>query len=152
MTVTGLDRLRYKLTKKIPDAVRNRVKEAMEQSAEEAVSAMKSLVSVESGDLRDSIGWTWGDPPKGAVIVAHSRAKSKTGLRITIYAGNDQAYYARWVEFGTAPHINGGKFAGSQNPGMRARPFFFPGWRLVSRRVKGQVTRSVKKAVKEASK
>lgn len=152
MTVTGLDRLRYKLTKKIPDLVRAAVQEAMELSAEETVAAMKSLVPVESGDLRDSIGWTWGEPPKGAVIVARSQAKSKTGLRITIYAGNDQAYYARWVEFGTAPHVNGGKFAGTQNPGMRAKPFFFPGWRLVRRRVKGRVTRSIKKAVKVSAK
>ncbi|WP_368517480.1 HK97-gp10 family putative phage morphogenesis protein [Rhizobium sp.] len=152
MTVTGLDRLRYKLTKKIPDAVRVAVQAAMEQSAEEAVSAMKSLVPVESGDLRESIGWTWGDPPKGSIVIARSRSKSKTGLRITIYAGNDKAYYARWVEFGTAPHVNGGKYAGSMNPGARPHPFFYPGWRMVRRWVKGSVTRSIKKAIKDSSK
>lgn len=150
MTVTGLDRLQRMLKYTIPQAVIARVKEAMAQSADEAVAVMKSLVAVESGDLRDSIAWTWGDAPKGTLAIASKSVKG-SGLRITIYAGGGDAYYARFVEFGTNPHVNGGLFLGSKHPGTMARPFFYPGWRLVQRRAKSRVTRSIRKAIKEAS-
>lgn len=150
MTVEGLARLNRKLTKTIPEAAYRRVREALEQSATEAVAAMKALAPHDTGELQNSIAWTWGNAPKGALAIASSKAAAN-GLRITIYAGGGDAYYARFVEFGTARHINGGKFAGSKNPGMKAQPFFYPGWRLVKRKVKGRVTRSVKKAIKEAA-
>lgn len=150
MTVTGLDRLRLKLTRRIPDAVKKRVRDAMEQSANEVVDTMKSLVAVDSGELRDSIAWTWGDAPKGALVLARSSKRSSDSMRITIYAGGGDAFYARFVEFGTQPHVNKGLYAGSHNPGAPAQPFFFPGWRLVKRRVKGRVTRNIRKAIKEA--
>ncbi|MEQ1403837.1 HK97-gp10 family putative phage morphogenesis protein [Neorhizobium sp. Rsf11] len=150
MTIEGLDRLNRKLTKTIPEAAYRRVKEALEQSADEAIAVMKGLVPVDSGELRDSIAWTWGDAPKGAIALATSTAKAGD-LRITIYAGGGDAYYARFVEFGTSPHPNKGLFAGSMHPGTPAQPFFYPGWRLVRRKVKGRVTRNIKKAIKEAS-
>lgn len=150
MTIEGLDRLRQKLTRALPEKVKAKVKEALEQSADQAVAAMKALAPVDGGDLQRSIAWTWGDAPKGAIAIATSKAKVGD-LRITIYAGGGDAYYARFVEFGTAPHVNKGKFAGSKHPGTAAQPFFYPGWRLVSRRVKGRVTRAVTKAVKEVA-
>lgn len=150
MAVIGLDRLRRKLTKTIPEAAQRRIKEAMEQSANEAVALMKSLAPKVSGDLADSIGWTWGDAPRGSIAIARSSRKSGN-MRITIYAGGGDAYYARFVEFGTSPHVNGGLYAGSQHPGTPAQPFFYPGWRVVRRRVKGKVTRAIKAAAKEAA-
>ena len=150
MAVIGLDRLRRKLTKTIPEAAQRRIREAMEQSANEAVALMKSLAPKQSGDLADSIGWTWGDAPKGSIALATSKNKSGN-MRITIYAGGGDAYYARFVEFGTSPHVNGGLYAGSQHPGTPAQPFFYPGWRVVRRRVKGKVTRAIKAAAKEAA-
>lgn len=150
MTVEGLARLNRKLTKRIPEAVYQRVREALEQSANETVAAMKALAPHDTGLLQSSIAWTWGNAPKGTLAIASSKA-SANGLRITIYAGGGEAYYARFVEFGTSRHINGGLYAGSENPGMTAQPFFYPGWRLVKRKVKGRVSRSVKKAIKEAT-
>lgn len=150
MTIEGLDRLNRKLTKAIPAAAYRRVKEALEASANEAVATMKRLAPVDDGDLQMSISWTWGDAPKGALAIATSKG-SADGMRITIYAGGGNAFYARFVEFGTAPHVNGGLYAGSKHPGTRAQPFFFPGWRMVRRKVKGRVTRNIKKAIKEAA-
>lgn len=150
MTVEGLDRLRRKLTKTLPDAAKLRIKEALEQSANEAVSQMKRLAPVDDGDLQRSISWTWGAAPKGAIALATS-SRSVDGLRITIFAGNEKAYYARFVEFGTAPHINKGKFAGSKHPGTSAQPFFFPGWRIARKKVKGRVTRAIRKAAREVA-
>lgn len=150
MAIIGLDRLKRKLTKTIPAATQLRIKEAMEQSANEAVALMKSLAPKDSGALADSIAWTWGDAPRGSIAIATSRRQSNN-MRITIYAGGGDAYYARFVEFGTAPHVNGGLYAGSQNPGSPAQPFFYPGWRVVRKRVKGRVTRAIRKAAKEAA-
>lgn len=150
MTIEGLDRLRRKLTKTLPEAAKAHIREALEQSANETVAAMKSLAPVDDGDLQMSISWTWGDTPKGFRAIATSKAKAGD-MHITIFAGGGDAYYARFIEFGTAPHKNKGKFAGSQHPGTAAQPFFYPGWRLVSRRVKGRVTRAVNKAAREAA-
>ncbi len=150
MTVKGLDSLRRKLTKTIPERVLARVREAMEQAAAEAVSVIKGLAPQDSGALKDSIGWTWGDAPKGTIALLTSK-RSAGGMRITIYAGGGDAFYARFVEFGTAPHVNKGKFAGTQNPGMPAQPFFYPGWRLVRRKAKRRVSGAIRKAIREGA-
>lgn len=39
-----------------------------------------------------------------------------------------KAPHAHLVEFGTRPHINGGRFAGSQHPGTAPQPFARPAW------------------------
>jgi hypothetical protein len=77
-----------------------------------------------------------------------SKGAGAGNLIITIYAGSDEAFHARWVEFGTAPHLNGGRFAGSSHPGTAAQPFFYPSYRATRKRAKGRVTRAVNKAAK----
>lgn len=144
--VQGLDRLKRKL-RAFPEIVKAEIRTAMEQGADEIVNMMKSLVPVESGELRDSIGWTWGDRP--AYSQAIGSVKSADGnMVITIYAGNSKVRYAHLVEFGTSPHVNGGKFAGSQHPGTKAQPFFFVSYRALRKRTKSRVTRAVNKAAK----
>lgn len=147
----GLDRLRKKLVR-LPTLAREEISSAMEVGAQEMVDLAKSLVAVDRGDLRDSIGWTWGDAPKGSITLGRVRGGKRSGdLAITIYAGNDKAFYARWVEFGTSAHINGGLFAGSDNPGSPAQPFFYPAFRAVRKRIKGRVTRAITKSAKRAA-
>jgi len=147
--IQGLDRLRKKLTA-LPDKARESIAKAMEQSAAEVVAMAKSLAPVDSGALRDSIGWTWGDAPKGSMTLGTVRQSGKGAgnMVITIFAGGSDAFWARWVEFGTAPHINGGIYAGSEHPGTRAQPFFYPSWRANRKRVRGRVTRAVNKAAR----
>lgn len=77
--------------------------------------------------------------------------KGDPDLTISITAGNKEAYWARWEEFGTAPHINGGRFAGSDHPGTAPRPFFYPPVRALKRRVKSRITRATKKAAREVA-
>lgn len=140
--VEGLDRLKRKLTVSIPGHVRERTRKAMEQGADEIVAMAKNLVPVDTGALRDSIGWTWGDAPEGAMVLASSRRVG--GERITIFAGarnkslgDRDAFYARWVEFGTQKAY--------------PRPFFFPSYRTLKRRVKGRITREMRKAIREGA-
>lgn len=147
--ILGLERLRSKL-KKLPIAAEKAIKEAMEQGANEIVAMMKSLVAVESGDLRDSIGWTWGEKPKYSQAIAS--VKSSDGkLVLTIYAGNSKVRYAHLVEFATRAHTNGGKFAGSQHPGTSAQPFFFVSFRALRRRTKSRITRAITKSAKQVA-
>ena len=152
MAVQGLDRLGKKL-KRLPELAREEIAKAMEQSANEIVDMAKSLAPRDSGDLEASIGWTWGDAPKGSMVIGSVRRKGAGvgNLVITIYAGGGDAYYARFVEFGTSPFTNGGKFSGSTNPGISAQPFFYPAYRATRKRAKGRVTRAINKSAKRAA-
>jgi HK97 gp10 family phage protein len=147
--VQGLDRLKRKLLA-FPKAVEAEIRKAMETSANEIVALAKSLAPVDDGDLQMSISWTWGEAPKGAMVLGRvkSGATASGNMKITVFAGGGDAYYARWVEFGTAPHLNGGLFTGTKHPGISAQPFFYPAYRDRRKSAKGRVTRAVNKAAK----
>lgn len=136
----------YRLRRKLY-ATRQRVYAAvrveMEAVATKLVAEMKLLVPVDSGALRDSIGWTWGEAPKGSMAISTVRGRGRDGLYISIYAGtldkklgDQDAFYARWQEFGTK--------------NMPANPFFYVVWRANRRRVRAGISRTVRKAVKAA--
>lgn len=140
-TVLGLARLERKL-KRMPQVAKERIRAEMEATANEIVAMMKNLAPVlkephtkrEPGALRDSIGWTWGKPPRYSSVVAAVKASTADGLTLTIYAGNNAVRYAHLVEFGTAHH-------------GAAQPFFYVSWRA-NRKSAG---RRVRKAVREAA-
>lgn len=145
--ILNLNRLNRKLAK-LPAVARQMIRKAMEAKANEIVALMKNLVPVDDGTLRDSIGWTWGKAPKGSLTIASVQATGDSDMTLTIYAGNKEAFYARWVEFGTARHENGGLFAGSIHPGTTAQPFFFVSWRANKRRT----VRAIRKASRDSAK
>lgn len=145
--VIGADRLARKL-KRLPKAVEAEIKAAMEKGADEIVAMAQSLAPVGDGTLWESIGWTYGDAPKGSIALASAKAGN---IAITVYAGNDEAFYARWVEFGTSPHEQGGIYAGTEHPGTSQQPFFYPAYRKSRRRIKGRVTRAINKAAKRVA-
>ena len=145
--ILNLDRLNRKLAK-LPAVAKQMIRQAMEAKANEIVAMMKNLVPVDDGTLRDSIGWTWDKAPKGSLTLASVQATGDNGMTLTIYAGNKEAFYARWVEFGTARHENGGLFAGSIHPGTTAQPFFFVSWRANKRRT----VRAIRKASRDSAK
>ncbi|MGV8830341.1 MAG: HK97 gp10 family phage protein [Devosia sp.] len=153
--VLGIDRLNRKL-RAFPAAVEQEIRAAMEASANEIIALAKSLTT--SNRVRASIGWTWGEAPDGALVLGSVGGKGRGAgnLRITIYAGDAstmvgtkyKVQLARLLEFGTAPHLNKGRFAGSQHPGTPAAPFFYVSWRAGRKRAKGRVTRAVNKAAR----
>ncbi|UGX87120.1 HK97 gp10 family phage protein [Phyllobacterium meliloti] len=149
MAVLGLKKLNAKL-KRLPAAAEAAIRTAMEQSANEIVALMKSLVPVDKGDLRESIGWTWGSKPKYSQAIA-SVTSASGNLTLTIHVGNSKVRYAHLVEFGTAPHLNGGQFAGTQHPGTKAEPFFFVSWRALRKRAKSRITRAITKSAKQVA-
>jgi HK97 gp10 family phage protein len=138
---------------KLKTATEDPVKIAMVEAAALIVAMMKSLVPVQYGHLRDSIGWTFGDAPKGSISFSATTGR----LVLTIYAGNEAAYYARWVEFGTAPHniAKGGrnksfKGSGIPHPGAAPNPFFYPAFRALRKKAKLMMTKAISSAVKKA--
>lgn len=141
--ITNVDRLNRKL-KQLPAVARELIRAEMAKAADEIVAMMKRLAPVldvpvkgrRSGALRDSIGWTWGSAPKGSVVVAAVSSKSGD-MAITIYAGNAEAYYARWVEFGTQK--------------MRAQPYFYVSWRANKRRTVRRLGKAVRDAAKKVA-
>ena len=147
VTIIGKDRLLRKL-KAFPPRAETLIRAAMVDSAEQTVSMMKSLVPVDGGDLQMSISWTWGDAPKGSLKIGQIKS-AQGNMRITIYAGGGDAWYSRFVEFGTSPFTSGGKFAGAANPGVRAQPFFFVSARAMRKPTKGRISRAITKAAKD---
>lgn len=150
--VTGADALKRKM-RMFPVRARREIAKAMELSAEEIVRLAKSLAPVDDGDLQMSIGWTWGEAPKGSMVLGTVRQEGRGAgnMVVTIYAGGGKAFYARWVEFGTSPHINAGTRSGTQHPGTAARPFFYPAYRALRKRVRSRTSRAINTAAKSAA-
>lgn len=148
--ILGLAKLQRKL-QRMPEVAKARIQTAMEDSANEIVELMKSLVAVDSGDLRDSIGWTWGKKPKYAQALAMVKSSLAGDLTLTIFAGNSKVRYAHLVEFATRAHINGGQFPGTQHPGTAAQPFFFVSWRALRKRTKSRIKSAINKAAKDVA-
>ncbi|MGY6251610.1 HK97-gp10 family putative phage morphogenesis protein [Bosea thiooxidans] len=135
----------------IPPAVRSAAKQALAQSADELTDAIRAAAPQgKTGKLKKSVAQTWGG---GAV--RYSALRGNVGqagdpdLSVVISAGNSGVRYAHLVEFGTAPHINGGIFAGTEHHGTRAQPFFYPTWRRLRRRARSRISRAVTKAIKQ---
>lgn len=156
-------RLRRKL-KRMPQQVKQRAGKEMEKAADTVVAMMRSLVPEQDGTLRSSIGWVWGRAPKGAFAITSVKVSDTT---LTIYAGDAEAFYARWVEFGTKAHTikakkpggtmhgNKGRWKGKHfgsvvnHPGARKQPFFFPSWRSNKRPTVRAMRSAIRKAIKE---
>lgn len=147
--------------------------QAMEDGAQEIVNLMRSRASEKSGELRDSIKWTWGDAPNGSLVIDEIRSGQNRGsqyatLRISIYVSNE-AFYARWVEFGTRAGVRAarasttkadlkksskravaGRVIKRTHPGSAAHPFFYPSWREERAKFKRNIRAAVRRAIKEA--
>ena len=135
--ILNLARLNAKL-KRLPTAPRDEIRRALARSADRIVAMMKSLVPVDKGDLRDSIGWTFGKVPRGSLTIGKLFNASLGGdLTATIFAGNDKVYYSRFVEFGTQVNV--------------AQPFFFVSYRANRKSAKRAVTTAVRKAARKVA-
>lgn len=132
-------RLEQKLTRSIPQAVRLRVREAMEKGAQEVVATMRGMAP---DWLRDKVNWTWGDAPAGAMVLGNFAGGGD--YRITFYVDD---YRAAWFEFGTADRVQ--KSTGRRVGRIVPQPFFWPAWRLNRRRVRSRITRAMNKAIRE---
>jgi len=139
-SIKGLERLQRKLAA-LPQVAKDEMRKAIGASADEMVAMAQSLVPVETGALRGSIGWTWGEAPKGSLAIGAIKGGDLTA---TIYAGTrnkslgpGDAFYARWIEFGTVK--------------MAKQPFFFVSYRALRKRAKNRIRRSQRTAAKKVA-
>ncbi len=161
-----LDTLR--LLAAIPDAIRAELRIAIEAEAAAMVATMKRRVRKKSGALARATRYVMGD-----VSLASSANLSAGGvlfgdpdLTATIVSGDREAWYARFVEFGTDAHrikpknsqgslyINGRWLPpgeGVDHPGTTAHPYFYPTWRAGKKAAKRRIARAASKAVKRAA-
>lgn len=128
----------------------------LEKIAADMVRQMQSIVARRDGVLAASIGYTFDRPPKGSIRVATvSGGGGKESLVVTIYAGgrtaSGDAFYARFVEFGTKPHsipVPGSDGPGVAHPGARAQPFFFPVFRANKKNVRAKIRIVLRRALR----
>ncbi len=126
------------------------VRAALGSAAQDMVDMMKGLVPDGPGtgdrDLKGTIKYHFGAAEGGGSDAVTGRSAA---TRATITAGDAKNPEARWIEFGTQPHTNAGTFAGTENPGTPARPYFFPSYRALKKSAKAKVQRAITKAVKD---
>lgn len=121
----------------IPLSVRLELVKQLEKEAEKVVKLMKAFAPKGTTlQLLESIGWTWGDAPAGAISVGKVASNEYDKIAITIYAGGGDAFYAKFQEFGTVK--------------MAANPFFFPTYRAEKRRMRANIKRAVKRGFQKA--
>ncbi|MFC0633291.1 HK97-gp10 family putative phage morphogenesis protein [Brevundimonas balnearis] len=157
------DRDRAKaLFRRLPKDVRRATQDALASSADELAEAVRYNVPVDHGDLKASVRWRRGAPRDKKARKA-GRTEDKD-LSVTVAAGDETAFYASFVEFGTAPSSGEAprrnrnfKSVEVMTKGTRphagtpAQPFFFPTWRALRRRLVGKIKRAQAKAIRKAS-
>lgn len=147
--ITGKEKVRAFL-ELVPKATRKRLREAIRQSAESMADTMRNLAPHKTGRLRDSIKVTPGDEDLTLYEkTSPHRTFPDPELAMIIHTN---LRYSRYVEFGTAAHINAGEFIGSENPGSRAKPFFFPGYRARKKDTHRRINNAAKTAIKDSQK
>ncbi len=119
----------------IPKAVREAMQPALATGGYEVAEAIEALAPEDTGDLKGSIAVTLGgqttppySQPGGESVVPENQ--------VAVTAGNSDVRYPHLVEYGT-----------THTP---AQPFFWPGFRLVRKRVERRLTRAIAKAIREA--
>lgn len=105
----------------LPVVAKEHMQAALHQSADELVAMQQRLVPVDEGDTRDSI----------------EKIDGKHELQVIVQAGGKKAPHARWLEFGTTK--------------MRARPYFYPAYRALRKRIRGRASRASKKAAEKVA-
>lgn len=149
MAIEGLAAFNRKM-RAVTYAAKASARDAVIQGAYEIADVQERLAPKDDGDLADSIHVTLpcGTTPPYSQPGGSRQAGPEQAI---ITAGNAKVRYAHLVEFGTAKHVNGGLFEGTQHPGTTAQPFFWPGYRSVRGRVRSRITRSISKAIKQAA-
>lgn len=124
--------------------LRGALREGAKVVEEQVKANLQSNGSVDTGRLRDSIRVS--ARLKAGRVVAAVKAGGRSGKKKVLktksgrfVAGYEEAYYAMWVEYGTAAHkilprkpggflaIGNGVFVrGVEHPGARPKPFMRP--------------------------
>lgn len=145
--IQGKVRLR-KILKILPKETRAEIRKAVLAGAESMAQTMRNLAPEHTGDLKRSIKVTPADEDASLYNRWKSRKVEKDPELAAVI--HTEEFYAPFVEFGTAPHTNAGKFPGTENPGIKAEPYWFPGYRARRKDVQSKINRAARKGIKAA--
>ncbi|WP_119270859.1 HK97-gp10 family putative phage morphogenesis protein [Taklimakanibacter deserti] len=145
--IRNKDRLLHKLGILGPE-LRASIEAANLESANEMVALAKEFVPVHTGKLRDSIVVT--GPGEQTPAYSQGGGDLVPEGAYAVSAGNSATRYAHLVEFGTKSHTNAGLFEGSDNPGTRARPFFWPAYRFIRKKMRSRLGIALNRGIKSA--
>jgi HK97 gp10 family phage protein len=113
----------------LPKAIKVGVQPALDASANELVTVQRALAPRDDGALQASIKWS-----STGELSRQVTAGGETTTR-PVRDGVDASYdYSLGVEFGTQK--------------SSAQPFFWPGYRLVKKRIRSRIKRAISKSVK----
>jgi hypothetical protein len=147
--IEGLAALNRKF-RAMPVEVRRAIEKSVPAAGAELAGMVKRLAPTDKGNLRDSVRV---EPEPGAegfgvLVIAGGTPATKREVRQSSGVVLDEALM---VEDGTKPHRNKGRFAGSWNPGVKARPFFFPAYRALKKLLRGRMSRAMSEAIKKVA-
>lgn len=139
--------------RKLPAIVQKELRADFEKGAAALTKDMKRRAPKKSGALRATTLWRWGSSKK--VKYAFGATGQSDGLSIVVSSGGQangfDVRYAHLVEFGSAPHPQGGRFKGTMHPGTPANPFFFVTYRAKRRSLRNGRRRAFRKAIAASS-
>lgn len=161
--IGGLDRLNRQLAALAP-TIRKRAAAQLAAQARETADAVQRAAP--DAELARSVGFSQGAAPGGAILGGGALGpiaarKADAGLLFTVHAGDADAFWARWTEFGTAPHSvalgakrKSGKYQdrGPFHPGAKASPFFWPTIRSRARLNKRRLQTAGRQAARDLAK
>ncbi len=122
------------LFRTLPAAIRQEVGDALDENAEELAEAIRRRVPADGGDLTASVRWERGKAAQSRGGVQTRAAGADADLTVRVIEGDDDTFYAGYVEHGTVNHP--------------AQPHFFPTYRQLRRQLQARLRRAVTKAVR----
>lgn len=142
--VLGREALNRRLRELAPKA-EEAVEKAKLEVAKEAASRIAAKAPVGStGDYKASIKGEFQRNNPGKKPFGGEQTKDPDAT--AVYG----EFIWRFLEFGTAPHINGGLFKGTKHPGTARQPHIFPTWRAYRPKALRKIRNAINKAVREA--
>ncbi|WP_320199882.1 HK97-gp10 family putative phage morphogenesis protein [Agrobacterium sp. rho-13.3] len=128
------DRLKRRLDA-IPRAVKAAVQPALAKAGQDLATMQRILAPRDSGDLQKSIAVTLpGETTPAYSQPGGSRTAKENEVLVTV--GNTDVRYPHLVEYGTAT--------------AAAQPYFWPGYRLMKKKMASRIKRAISKAVRDA--
>lgn len=134
---SGRERFDRILRRMGPEA-RAAMHKSLLKSGNELAAAQRALAPVDDGDLRASIRVIDGlDNVSAEGRAFHRLRVVENDLSVFVAAGDDKAYYAPFVEFGTVS--------------QPAQPFFLPAYRIMKKRITNRARLAARRAAKKAA-
>lgn len=144
--INGRDRMR-KVLKALPVEIRKQLRAETFAAAQDMANMMRRLVPVDHGDLQKSIKVDHGDVVPELYNKSRARRVEKDPELAAVIHVDE--FYAAFREFGTSPHINQGKFAGTENPGTPAQPYFWPSYRSQKKQAIARINKAARRGIKQ---